>query len=310
MAFLDRIDDELRPLLESLPEFDTGPLDLSVIAQFARAKPAAFPLVPHPEIDVLDDKVEGSGAVLRVFKPKVHDHAIPAFVYYHGGGYFTGNLEANDSLCQNFALSQNCAVIAVDYRKAPEAPYPAGFDDCYEALLWTAANPHFDKTRIVVGGISAGAGLAAGVAMKARDENGPTLAGQILAIPCIDHRFKTASSQMKVDVRVWNTSLARKAWAAYLKDITGDVPAYASPAVATDFVGLPPTFVSAEGEDILRDEAIEFAQSLMAASVPTDLRTYAGAYHGSFAFSPEAKISQQHFGDINAALSQFLAASS
>jgi acetyl esterase len=100
--------------------------------------------------------------------------------------------------------------------------------------------------------------------------------------------------------------LAKKAWAAYLRDVQGAVPAYASPATSSDLSRLPPAFVSAEGEDILRDEAIAFAQGLLAAGVPTDLRVYAGAYHGSFAFSPKAKTSVQHFADINAALARFL----
>lgn len=111
---------------------------------------------------------------------------------------------------------------------------------------------------------------------------------------------------MDVDTRVWNTALAKKAWAAYLKDFSGDVPTYASPSIATDFDDLPPAFVSAEGEDILRDEAVEYAHNLMRAGVPTDLRVYAGAFHGSFAYSPNAKVSQQHFGDLNVALARFL----
>lgn len=304
MAFIDRIDAELRPFLESIPQVDIASLDLAVIAHFARAKPPAFPLVPDPHIEILDDEL-AIGARIRTFKPKAQSVGIPAFVYFHGGGFFTGNLETNDNLCQTLALTQGCAVVAVDYRKAPEEPYPAGFSDCYDTLLWAAANPLFDKRRIAVGGISAGAGMAAGVCLRARDEDGPAIAGQILAIPCIDHRFKTASSQMDVDTRVWNASLAKKAWAAYLKD-SADVPAYASPSIATDFDGLPPAFVSAEGEDILRDEAVEYAHNLMRAGVPTDLRVYAGAFHGSFASSPKAKVSQQHFGDLNAALARFL----
>ncbi len=307
MPFLDRIDPELRPLLESAPEVDLEPYSLEQIAPISRSRPVVFPLVPHPDIEVLDDALEGNGVRLRIFKPRASDTALPAFVYFHGGGFFTGDLESNDSLCQTIALKQGCAVIAVDYRKAPEEPFPAGFDDCCAALRWTASSPMFDSNRTAIGGISAGAGLAAGVAMKARDEGGPAIAGQVLAIPCIDHRLTTASSQMDVDRRVWHRSLAKKAWTAYLANVTGDVPAYASPSIASDFSDLPPAFVSAEGEDILRDEAVEYAQNLMGASVPVDLRVYAGAYHGSFAYSPEAKISQQHFDEFNAALARFLA---
>ena len=245
MTFLERIDPELRPYLEGLPVVDLEAMDLATIAAIARLKPVAFPLLPHPQITIRDDRLAKNGAKLRVYMPNSAQRPLPAFVYYHGGGFFTGSLEANDSLCQSLALEHNCAVVAVDYRKAPEDPYPAGFDDCYDALLWTANNPLFEVGPIVIGGISAGAALAAGVAMRTRDEGGPRLAGQILAIPGIDHRFQTESSQLKVDKRVWHLSLARKAWFAYLRDLDGDVPAYASPSIATDFADLPPTLVTA-----------------------------------------------------------------
>ena len=307
MAFIDQIDPELRPYLNSLPAIDLEALDMQAIAKIARAKPVAMPLVPHPDIAIRDDRLASSGARLRVFMPRSAAGNIPAFVYFHGGGFFTGSLEANDSLCQSFALAHGCAVVAVDYRKAPEDPYPAGFDDCYEALVWATNNGLFEAGAVAIGGISAGAAMAAGVALRARDEGGPKISGQILAIPGIDYRFQTASSRMEVDKRIWHLSLARKAWAAYLRDVVGHVPAYASPSIATDFSNLPPALITAEGEDILRDEAIEFAQNLMRAGIAVDLRVFAGAYHGSFAYEPEAEVSKAHLAAINSALERFLA---
>ncbi len=302
MIFSEQLDRELLEYLESQPKFALGDLPLEQIAELARANAVQSPLERRQDIQIINEFLPENATPLRIYQPVRIRSKVPVFVYFHGGGFFSGNLDANDSICQHFAHSADCVVVAVDYRKTPEHPYPAGFDDCYEALVWASDNARFNAGAVVLGGISAGAAMAAATVLKARDINGPSINGQILAIPSIDHRLQTASAAMDVDPRVWNRSLARKAWTAYLKDVEGEIPVYASPSLASDFSGLPPTFISAEGADILRDEAIDFARNLMSAGVMTDLRVYAGAYHGSFAYVPTARISKQHLGDITSAL--------
>lgn len=303
--FTKRIDPELQPYLNSVPAIRVDNLSMELIAMGARQRPVLFPLVPDETVEILDDFIP-SGAAIRIYKPADKNENLPVFVYFYGGGFFTGGLDHNDSLCQNIVKSLGCAIVAVEYRKIPEHPYPAGFDDCYQTYLWAALNPMFDQNRLMVGGISAGGAYAAGVALKARDEKGPALQGQLLMIPCIDYRFETQSSTCLDDPRVWHLTIARKAWASYLRNCKGNIPIYASPSLAPDLSGLPPAVVTVEGEDILRDEGIFYAQRMMGDGTATDLHVFAGAFHGSFAYMPDADVSRRHYAVIMAAIQKFL----
>lgn len=310
MDFLSRIDPDLLSWITDMPDVDTSPFPLSAIAEAARARPLAAPLVQHPTIQIDDHILPTSGVMMRVYRPRraVDDQTpLPVMVFYHGGGFFAGSVAQYDMVAQRFALDAGIAVVSVEYRKTPEHPFPAGFDDCYDTLVWAAENPLFDANRVVVSGASAGAAIAASVVHKAHDQDGPAIKGQILMIPVIDHRMETPSSHMQTDNRIWNRGLAVKAWQAYLADCDADapLPPYASPAIRDDLAGLPPAFVSAEGEDILRDEAINYANALMQAGVQTDLHVFARAFHGSFFFMPQEHLSQQHHNAILTALKTF-----
>jgi acetyl esterase/lipase len=176
-------------------------------------------------------------------------------------------------------------VVSVDYRLAPEHPFPAAVDDCYAGLEWTvshAAELDIDPDRVGVGGSSAGGALAAAVALMARDRSGPALAVQILNYPVIDDRMDTPSMRSFDATPLWTSGASADMWQHYLGDPDGrgEVSAYAAPGRATDLSSLPPAYVLTAELDPLRDEGIDYARRLMEAAVPTELHTVAGACHG------------------------------
>jgi acetyl esterase/lipase len=198
-------------------------------------------------------------------------------------------------------------VVSVDYRLAPESPAPSLVDDCYAGLSWLADNAAdlgVDPGRIAIGGASAGGGLAAGTALLARDNDGPGLVGQLLVFPMVDHRNDTASSHTITDPRVWNRRANALAWEAYLGET--EPTAYSSPATAADLGGLPPAYINVGQFDLFLDEDIAYARALLAAGVPTELRVYAGAFHGSNNFLPDHPTSIRWRADEEAFLRHVL----
>jgi acetyl esterase len=178
-------------------------------------------------------------------------------------------------------------VVTVDYRLAPEHPYPAGLEDCYAGLVWVAKNADalgIDPDRIAIHGESAGGGLCAALALLARDRGGPSIAFQYLGVPELDDRLDTPSMRAFTDTPIWNRPNAIFSWDSYLgagKRGGADVPIYAAPARATDLTGLPPAYVSVMEFDPLRDEGIAYAQALMHAGVSVELHAFPGTFHGS-----------------------------
>jgi acetyl esterase/lipase len=185
-------------------------------------------------------------------------------------------------------------VASVEYRLAPEHPFPAGLEDCYAGLTWLAAHADelgVDPARIAIHGISAGGGLCAALALLARDRGGPAIAFQYLGVPEVDDRLETRSARDFVDTPVWNRPRAEISWDSYLgpgRRGGADVSPYAAPARATDLSGLPPALVIVGGADGFRDEDIEYATRLLQAGVPTELHVYPGAYHGWNMAAPES----------------------
>jgi acetyl esterase/lipase len=178
-------------------------------------------------------------------------------------------------------------VVAVEYRLAPETPFPGGLEDCYTALRWLAAEAGdlgVDPDRIAIAGYSAGGGLCAALALLARDRGGPRIRFQYLGVPEVDDRLETRSSREFVDTPVWNRPLAELSWDHYLgvgKRGGDDVSPYAAPARATDLTGLPPAYISAMEFDPLRDEGIAYAMKLIDAGVPVELHVFPGTFHAS-----------------------------
>ena len=276
-------------LLAALPPYNPPvPLDVDEL------------LVPGPE-DAPEVRV-------RRYRPADHAGALPGLVYFHGGGFVVGSLDLYDADCRRIAAEVGAVVVSVDYRLAPEHPFPAPLEDCYAALVWVAAHAEelgVDADRIAVGGESAGGGLAAGVALLARDRRGPRLCLQFLGIPELDDRLASESmSRLGVDSPITTVANGEISWDSYLGEGvrgTDRVSPYAAPARAADLTGLPPALVTAYELDALRDEGITYAQRLLSAGVPTELRVYAGAFHACTWLSTIG-ICQQILGDLVDAL--------
>jgi acetyl esterase/lipase len=217
----------------------------------------------------------------------------------HGGGFITGDLETSAAACLQFARELGVVVVSVDYRLAPEHPYPAALRDCEAALRWFAGEAGrlgVDPARIAVHGMSAGAGIATGLALLCRDEAGPPIAFLYLGIPELDDRQSTASMLAFVDTPVWTRTKSGISWDSYLgAGVPGSphVEAYAAPARAADLAGLPPTYISVATFDPLRDEAIAFGQALLAAGVPVELHLFPGTFHGSSLIDVEVSRREQ-----------------
>jgi acetyl esterase/lipase len=286
---------QARALIQQLP-----PADLTGLSVDSRA-------VPGPE---------GAPDVpVRIYRPLGVAGPLPAILEIHGGGFVLGDLDYEEPTAATVAREAGAVVVSVDYRLAPEHPYPAGAEDCYAALTWLAgatAELGVDPDRIAVYGESAGGGLAAAVALLARDRGGPRLAMQFLGIPELDDRLDTPSMTDYVDTPLWNRPNAEISWAYYLGDAAKpggpDVPAYAAPARATDLAGLPPAFVTVCQFDPLRDEGIAYASRLAHAGVPVDLHMYAGTFHGS-ALVAGAAVSRRMHEDAIAAFRRVLSGS-
>ncbi|TGN66842.1 alpha/beta hydrolase [Nocardioides eburneiflavus] len=242
---------------------------------------------------------------VRRYAPTSQDGPLPALLYVHGGGFVVGSLDLYDADCRRYAAEVGAVVFSVDYRLAPENPFPAVLEDCFAALTWVADNAAelgVDPDRIGIGGESAGGGISAGVALLARDRGGPRLCVQFLGISELDDRLATRSMRTLGAESIPVTTLANMeiSWDAYLGPGvrgTDDVSPYAAPARATDLAGLPPALVTAYELDALRDEDIAYAQQLMSAGVPTELHVYSGAFHACTWLS-QAVLSQKILGDV------------
>jgi acetyl esterase/lipase len=309
----DQLDDMHVAVLEMLPQ------DLFELSDLPRARAGIdelFASMPAPElpadVNIEDINVPGldgdPDVLLRLYRPGDLPAGAAGFYWMHGGGMVLGSVDLNDIDCAQYAADFKCVVASVDYRLAPEHPYPAPMNDCYTGLQWFAANGPalgFDPDRIAVGGASAGGGLAAGLAIMARDRGGPNISFQFLVFPMLDHRNETPSSQAITDTRVWNRGANLVGWAAYL-DAADTVTPYASPAIAEDLSGLPPAYINVGTVDMFLDEDMAYAQALQRAGVPVELQLYPGAFHASSVLVTDSPLSQRWRADERAALTTAL----
>lgn len=273
-----------------------------------RLDTAPAPPPPHPNVRREDRTVPAQGnqpaVPLRIYSPKTPASGPRPCIYeIHGGGFMFGTLDMMDGWCDAIAAAIDAVVVSVDYRLAPEHPFPAGIDDCYAGLRWTAQNAAalgIDPARIAIAGQSAGGGLAAGLALMARDKGGPAICFQLLEIPEIDDRLDTPSMMAFLDTPFWNRPNAVWSWKHYLGPTHRGIPSiYAAPAraLAKDLKGLPPAYVSTMEFDPLRDEGLRYAMTLLEAGVSVELHNYAGTFHGS-AFVPSAEPSRRNAEEI------------
>lgn len=220
----------------------------------------------------------------------------PVIYHVHGGGMVLG--AATDVLpaLAPLAARVGAAIVAVEYRLAPENRYPAAVDDVYAGLEWLAANAAtlgLDPTRIIIDGVSAGGGLAAATALLSRDRQGPDLLGQMLICPMLDDRNDSASGHQMAGSGAWDRTANATGWAAYLGDLPReDVPIYASPGRATDLSGLPPTYIDVGSAETFRDEDVAYAARIWAAGGDAELHVWPGGVHGFDALAPDALLSR------------------
>ena len=239
-----------------------------------------------------------SGAGVRLFRPAGVTAPTPALLWIHGGGYVLGSPAQDDALCRRFANTLGATVAAVKYRLAPQNPYPAGLEDCYSALQWLAGLPAVDPTRVAVAGASAGGGMAAAVALRARDRGEIPLAAQILVYPMLDDR-SVGPELHDPGHRLWTQGSNRFGWSAYLG---GADPAVAVPARQTDLSGLPPTWIGVGTLDLFHDEDVAYAHRLQDAGVPCKLKIVDGAFHGFDQIAAGTGVAKGFFADQIAAL--------
>jgi len=264
------------------PVFE-APIDREGIAA-RRAEPRLFDIPLSDQVTREDRDIEGDPPVrVRVHRPVGVDGPLPCVVSVHPGGYILGSYEDDDFRHDRLCPKLGYVGVAVDYRLAPETPYPGPLEDCYRALKW--AHDHadelgVDRERIGIVGSSAGGGLAAALALLARDRGEVPVAFQQLIYPMLDDRRTTTTSGW--DALVWTPANNELGWSCYLGDLFGtdDVPAYAAPSRATDLSGLPPTFLCVGTLDIFCDEDLEYAKRLNHAGVPVELHVYPGSPHG------------------------------
>jgi acetyl esterase/lipase len=300
----DRLDPELRPALEQMP-----PLQISR-SNIAQVRESMAGAVQPSRIEVHSERrsapsPEGPVPVL-IFRGSQRANQ-PALLWIHGGGYVLGS--ADDERAKHIARELDCTVVSVEYRLAPEHPFPAGPNDCYATLQWMAAESGalgIDPARIAIGGASAGGGMAAGVALMARDRGGPALKFQLLLYPMIDNLHATGSGKIE-NHPIWNQGTSFIAWEMYLNGTPGtDASPYAAAARAKDLRGLPPAYVCVGTEDLFRDEDVFYAQRLVSAGIPCELAVFPGLYHGGDIFVPGAAISARLRRSFLAALSDAL----
>jgi len=315
------VDEHHKAVLDFLPADLMDLSDIPTGRERLAALGDAIPAPPLPDsvtMEVID--VPGHGAddppvALRLYKPAAHAGAgasTAALYWIHGGGMVMGDAEMSDGECARWADMFDVVVASVDYRLAPEHPYPAAINDCLAGLAWfsaSAAELGVSPERIVIGGASAGGGLAACLALKARDESGPAIHAQLLVYPMLDDRNQTASSHAIQDQRVWNRAANHSGWNAYLPDAAGSdgVSPYAAAARATDLAGLPQAYINVGTMDMFHDEDVAYAQALHQARVPVELHTYPGAFHASNKFCEGSDLSNRWTADEDAFLARVLA---
>jgi acetyl esterase/lipase len=291
------LDPELAGLLADLPELP--PLDaetLPLMRPYATAP--VEPLLAERDVIRREEVIPGPDAQplpVTVISPRDAGAPAPAVLWLHGGGMVMGDRYSQLDIPLEWLDALGAVVVSVDYRLAPESSGTALVEDGYAALRWTvenAADLGIDPARIIVAGTSAGGGVAAGVTLLARDRGVPAIAAEVLICPMLDHRNDTVSARQFTAPAVWSREANAFAWDALLRGST-DVSPYASPSLAADLSGLPPTYIDAGSAEVFRDEDVDYAGRIWAAGGTCELHVWSGGFHGFDALFPGAALSRQ-----------------
>jgi acetyl esterase/lipase len=303
------VDPELVAVLDYIPATLLTVENLTQIRAMSSRTPVDLP--EFAALSVTERFIPGSqGApdvrVLICLPPKSQE-AIPVLLWLHGGGYIMGSADAEDLMVKSIVSAIGCVAVSVDYRLAPETPYPGPLEDCYAALKWLsthAAELGVDPNRIAVGGSSAGGGLAAALTLLVRDRGEVRLMFQLLIAPMLDDRTCTqVNPHPYTGEFIWTREANRFGWTSLLGQEPGgsDVSPYAAAARAENLEGLPPAFINVGAIDLFLEEDMEYAHRLIRAGVPTELHVYPGAYHG-FRMVADAQVTKTAHQDQLSAL--------
>lgn len=273
--------------LSAMPAMEMPPMSAvtpEMMRSFSDNSMATGEALPLARIEDMDLPLAGRTISARLYVPESADHAPPLTLFYHGGGFVIGTLDTHDNLCRKLARESGSAVLSVGYRLAPEAPFPAGLDDCYNALVWASRNGDklgIDASRLAVAGDSAGGNLAAAVSIRARDEGGPKLRHQLLIYPVTDNDFTRPSyAQNGAAGGFLTTEMMQWFWNHYVGNRDEAHIPLATVQRTEDLSNLAPATIITAECDPLRDEGMAYAKRLADAGVPTDAEVAPGMIHG------------------------------
>lgn len=312
MSIDPRIDPALGSLLDKLKPFDFQNQALADIRLAATVDLAtAGGGCETASAEFFSEGNDERPPVRMLIHRPADDEPLPVYFHIHGGGFVLGNPEMSAPRNVSIAEKAHCCVVSVDYRLAPECQYPNPVEDCYAALKAIIANRNqlgIDPDRIAIGGESAGAGLAAALAIMIRDRQELNISGQLLTYPMLDDRTAVKGRWPDKKFHVWNPQDNYFGWRAMLGHEPGskhDLSPYAAPARLADFAGLPPTFLAVGALDLFLNENINYANRLIEADVPSEIIVYPGAFHG-FILSTTAPVAKRYQRDFIRALKSFL----
>lgn len=312
MTTRNLVDPELLPLLDLMPAVD---FDGVVLPALRQASNARYAFLGTPPIAPVLHTIAGPGSDLAVYlyDPAPGTPGRAALLHVHGGGMIMGSAAVMQAGPASMAQGLGIPVASVEYRLAPEHPFPAPQEDCLAALHWLAANAAeigIDLARIGIIGESAGGGLAAATALMTRDLGGPPLAAQFLTYPMLDYRTGSDACPYNNPITgefIWTRAANRFGWGALRGDYAVDDHrrGWFSPALAEDLAGLPPTWIGTGSLDLFLDENLDYARRLTAAGVPVELHSYPGAIH-AFNAVAGSRLAQQFGRDLMSAVAHRL----
>jgi len=309
----DLIDPCLLPGLDFMPALE---LTLESLPAIREGMEQMSAMVPDPQDSGVEWREQsiatpaGHALRARIYRPTDRNGRLPALLHIHGGGYVMGSVRMNHLSNIELAASTSALILSVDYRLAPETVAPGAVEDCYAALQWLHDNAEqlgIDPARIAIRGESAGGGLAAALALLARDRGGPAIVHQNLIYPMLDDRSCITRMPAHLGAFVWTPQANAFGWRSLLGQEPGsaEISPYAAPARAEDLAGLPPSFIAVGALDLFLVEDMDYARRLIEAGVAAELHVYPGAYHG-FDILPDAAPTRQMKRDAVAALRKAL----
>jgi len=315
----DRTDPEMLPVLDFLKsvgfDVDLSDIDASRVQLGGVFEAMAEGAPPIEGVDITVEEAphaDGSFNVpMRIYRAIGNTETLPVIYWIHGGGYVLNSAEGDDAYAANLVLALDCVVVSVDYRLAPEHPFPAPMEDCYTGLKWmydSAEKLGIDTSRIVIAGQSAGGGLAAGLAQMARDRNEVPVIHQFLYYPMIDDRNINRIENAEHDHYIWSSHSNYYGWKAYLgmEPGTDATPQYAAPLRTEDLAGLPPAYILTGDIDLFMAEDLAYATRLIQAGVPTEVHVYPGGVHAFDILGATTALAQRCNADLFSAYKRVL----